>query len=191
MRFIPIREAPRLQGGELHIKGKRMMHPRIVITHPVDREIVELLSHSFEIVPNMTGETLPRHEVLRRAKDAQAVMISPSDVIDEDFLDRCPHLRIVAGTFEGIGQVDIQACTDRGVWVTNVSCVIAASAAVNVVSARDFAFAPENVGRAAALEAAANICEASIGERPKGAVNSLVLPRTAKRIKPGNATSFS
>ena len=162
-----------------------MVNPRIVITHPIDREIVDLLSHSFEVVPHMTGETLPRHEALRRAKDAQAVMISPSDVIDGDFLDQCPHLQIVAGTFDGLGRVDVQACTDRGVWLTNASRVVAAPAA------GDLAFAPENVGRAAALEAAANICEASIGERPKGAVNSLALPRTAKRAKPGNVTSFS
>ena len=143
------------------------MSARVVITHWIDPHIVEFLSHSFEVVPNMTEKSLSREELLRRAYNAQAIMAFPSDVIDEDFLDRCPDLIIVAGTFDGSGQVDVRACTYRGVWVTNVSGLFTES-----IEYVELESAVKEAGDTAALEAAASIFEAFIDERPKRAVNS-------------------
>ncbi len=157
------------------------MIPRVVISGRIDPEIVEFLSHSLAVVPNMNGEALSREDILRRAEDAQAVMVFPTDVIDEDFLDRCPDLVIVAGAFEGLGGVDVEACTRHGVWVTNVQRLIAESMG-NPVSLNQSGFAPEEMRRIAALEASANIFEALIGEHPKGAVN-----RPDRRLKPNGA----
>jgi hypothetical protein len=156
------------------------MIPRVVISGRIDPEIVEFLSHSLAVVPNMNGETLSREDILRRAEDAQAVMVFPTDVIDEDFLHRCPHLVIVAGAFEGLGGVDVEACTRHGVWVTNVQGLIAES--MGNPSLNQSCFAPEEMRRIAALEASANIFEALIGEYPKGAVN-----RPDRHLKPNEA----
>lgn len=154
--------------------GVGAMSPRVVITEWIDPDIVEFLSRSFEVVPNMTGKSLSRQEVLRRAHNAQAVIVFPSDVIDGDFLDSCPDLVIVAGTFDGLGQVDVQACTYRGVWVTNVSGLVTAS-----IGSVELEFTQDGEGRTAVLEAAANIFEAFLEERPKRAVNS-----PHRRLKP-------
>jgi len=147
---------------------------RVVITQWIHPHIVELLSRSLEVVPNMTGKSLSREELLRRAQDAQGIMAFPTDVIDEDLLDWCADLIIVAGAFDGLGRVDVQAWTYRGVWVTNVSGPSTPPFPASFLSRRRSGLSAEEERRMAALalEAAANIFEAFIEERPKGAVNS-------------------
>ncbi len=157
------------------------MSQRVVITEWIHPHIIELLSRSLEVVPNMTGKSLSREELLRRAQGAQAIMAFPTDVIDEDLLDWCADLIIVAGAFDGLGRIDVQACTYRGVWATNASGPSTPSFPAGLVSERRSGSSAEEERRAAglALEAAANIFEALIDERPKGAVNS-----PHRRLKP-------
>ena len=93
---------------------------RVVITHWVHPQIVHFLSHDFEVVPNMSRISLPYEEVLRRARTAHAVMSFMPDRIDRSFLDRCPDLRVIAGVFKGRDNVDVEACTEHGVWFTVV-----------------------------------------------------------------------
>lgn len=95
--------------------------PTVVITHWVDPKVVAALASSCRVVINETRATLPREEVLRRAGGAEAVMAFMPDVIDEDFLARCPRLRIVAGAFKGHDNIDLGACERRGVCVTTVN----------------------------------------------------------------------
>ncbi len=94
------------------------MRPRLVITHWVHPEVVDLLSRSFDVIPNITRETLPRAEVLRRAQEAEAIMIFMPDVIDRSLVEACPRLKIIAGAFKGYDNVDVEACTENGVWFT-------------------------------------------------------------------------
>jgi phosphonate dehydrogenase len=140
------------------------MQPRVVITRRIQPEIVEMLSHTFVIVPNMTATSLSRDELLRRSKDAQALVVTANDVVDRDFLDQCPDLRIIASTFNGPGLVDVQACSDHGVWYTVVE-----------------GLPPESIAQ---LEAAANVFEAFLGKNPKGADNLLqIRQRTTQKSR--------
>ncbi len=92
------------------------MKPKIVMTHWVHPEIVEMLSSVAEVVTNDTLETLPREELLRRSKDADAVMAFMPDSVDDSFLAACPKLKIVFAALKGYDNFDVDACTKRGVW---------------------------------------------------------------------------
>jgi len=96
------------------------MKPKVVITHWVHPEVIEFLSQKCEVVPNITRETLQRGEVIRRTKDAQAIMVFMPDSVDRDFLDACPELKIVAAALKGYDNFDVDACTRYGVWFTIV-----------------------------------------------------------------------
>ncbi|HHG1925275.1 TPA: hydroxyacid dehydrogenase, partial [Klebsiella pneumoniae] len=50
------------------------MLPKLVITHRVHDEILQLLAPHCELVTNQTDSTLTREEILRRCRDAQAMM---------------------------------------------------------------------------------------------------------------------
>jgi phosphonate dehydrogenase len=96
------------------------MKPKIVLTHWVHPEIIDLLQSATEVIPNTTRETLPREEMLLRAKDADALMVFMPDSIDANFLERCPKLKIVSAALKGYDNFDVDACTQRGIWFSIV-----------------------------------------------------------------------
>jgi len=96
------------------------MKPKVVLTHWVHPEIIVLLRDEAEVIPNMTRYTLPRAEILERAKDADALMAFMPDSIDANFLDLCPRLKIVCAALKGYDNFDVDACTRRGVWFSIV-----------------------------------------------------------------------
>ena len=78
------------------------MEPIVVLTHRVHPEILGLLQPHSEVVANQTAQTLPREEILKRAKDAQAMMVFMPDSLDKHFLEACPKLRIVSAALRSI-----------------------------------------------------------------------------------------
>lgn len=96
------------------------MKPKIVLTHWVHPEIINYLQTVAEVLPNTTRETLPREELITRAKDAEALMVFMPDKIDAHFLDACPQLKIVGAALKGYDNLDVDACTQRGIWLSIV-----------------------------------------------------------------------
>ncbi len=96
------------------------MSPRVVVTQRIHAEIADLLRAAAEPVLNESAEPLPRAELLRRARDAQALIVFMPDSIDDAFLAACPRLRIVAAALKGYDNFDVAACTRRGIWFTIV-----------------------------------------------------------------------
>jgi phosphonate dehydrogenase len=105
------------------------MRPRVVITHWVHPEVLELLGGACEVVANPTRDTLPREEVLRRCRDADAALVFMPDRVDEAFLAACPRLKVVAGALKGYDNLDVTACARRGVWCTVVPDLLTAPTA--------------------------------------------------------------
>jgi phosphonate dehydrogenase len=102
---------------------------RIVLTHWVHDEVIELLRRAGDVAPNPTRESLPPAELLDRAAGAEALMAFMPDRVDAAFLERCPRLRVVAGALKGCDNIDVAACTARGVWVTVVPDLLTAPTA--------------------------------------------------------------
>lgn len=96
------------------------MKPKVILTHRVHPEVIELLAEHCEVIPNPSPETLPLDEILQRAKDAEAIMTFMPDRVDEAFLRACPRLRVVGCALKGYDNYDVEACTRHGVWITNV-----------------------------------------------------------------------
>lgn len=96
------------------------MKPRVVLTHRVHQEVLDLLGAQCEVIANQTPETLPRDEIRRRARDADAMMAFMPDKVDAQFLAGCEKLRVVGAALKGFDNFDVTACTSRGVWLTFV-----------------------------------------------------------------------
>jgi phosphonate dehydrogenase len=105
------------------------LRPKVVITHWVHPEVIEFLSQSCEVVANPTRDTLPREEILRRAADAEGLMVFMPDSVDSAFLDACPKLKVIAGALRGYDNFDVNACRDRHIWFTIVPDLLAAPTA--------------------------------------------------------------
>lgn len=96
------------------------MKPRIVLTHWVHPEVLAFLAPHCEVVPNTSRATLVREELLARTRSAHGLMAFMPDLVDAEFLDACPELKIVAGALKGYDNLDAVACAERGIWLTNV-----------------------------------------------------------------------
>jgi lactate dehydrogenase-like 2-hydroxyacid dehydrogenase len=72
------------------------------------------------------GVLMPRAEVLAAVSDADAIINQGELIIDSDFLDQAPKLRIVANIARGFDNLDLAAMTAHGVWATNVPDAFAA-----------------------------------------------------------------
>lgn len=96
------------------------MLPKLIITHRVHDEILQLLAPHCELITNQTDLTLQPEETRKRCRDAQAMMAFMPDRIDAEFLDACPDLRVVGCALKGFDNFDVDACTVRGVWLTFV-----------------------------------------------------------------------
>ncbi len=79
-------------------------------------------------------ERISREELFKRVKDKQGLVCLLTERVDDELLRGASKLRIVANVAVGFDNVDVPACTKRGVAVTNTPGVLDESTA-------DFAWA--------------------------------------------------
>ncbi len=96
-----------------------MDKPRVFITRRLALDPASVLGPGIEIDQFDSEEPLPRGELLKRVAEASALLPILGDRVDRELLDAAPRLRIVANHAVGYDNVDVQACTERGIWVTN------------------------------------------------------------------------
>ncbi|MGF1514626.1 MAG: phosphonate dehydrogenase [Elainellaceae cyanobacterium] len=103
--------------------------PKVVVTHWVHPDVIEFLGQTCDVLENPTRDTLSPEEVLRRAQDAEGLMVFMPDSVDAAFLAACPRLRVIAGALRGYDNFDVEACRDRNIWFTIVPDLLAAPTA--------------------------------------------------------------
>ena len=103
--------------------------PKVVVTHRVHEPVKKFLSYQCEIVANEDRESWSPSTLLSHAHEADALMAFMPDRIDEAFLARCDRLRIVAAALKGYDNIDVEACTRHGVWLTIVPDLLSAPTA--------------------------------------------------------------
>src|SRR3546814_2352406 len=86
------------------------MKPTVVVTHKIHQSTQQLLAPHCELILNQTVETLPRSEIIERARNAQAIMAFMPDRVDEAFLDQCAGLRVIGAALKGFDNFDVDAC---------------------------------------------------------------------------------
>lgn len=77
-----------------------------------------------EVIEPRAGETFTRAELLDLVADADAVLCSLGDRIDDELLDAAPAVRVVANFGVGFDNIDLAAVARRGVVATNTPEVL-------------------------------------------------------------------
>jgi phosphonate dehydrogenase len=96
------------------------MPPKIVVPNWIEPETIARLQAVGDVVANTEREPIARDALRESCRDAVAVMAFMTEWIDDDFLAACPDLKIVVGALKGFDNLDVDACTRRGVLVTYV-----------------------------------------------------------------------
>ncbi|WP_161486249.1 NAD(P)-dependent oxidoreductase [Candidatus Nitrosocosmicus hydrocola] len=88
------------------------------------QRIAEKLNHS-----NIQVEFVNTQEpIIPQIQDSE-ILINSIDKIDKSLIDSCPNLRLVQQSGIGVDSIDIDYCTERGIYVANVPMANAISVA--------------------------------------------------------------
>ncbi len=101
-----------------------MAKPRVYVTHPLFEEARQILDAAADAEYWENEERPPRDEVLRRVKDKEALICLLTEKVNDELLRAAPKLRIVANVAVGFDNIDLDACTKRGVVATNTPGVL-------------------------------------------------------------------
>jgi lactate dehydrogenase-like 2-hydroxyacid dehydrogenase len=87
-------------------------------------EVVAALQESFDVEHNDDDRIWAPEELARRLADKRGVLATVMDRIDEPVLSAAPDLKVVSNIAVGTNNIDIAACTRRGIRVTNTPGVL-------------------------------------------------------------------
>ena len=100
------------------------MKPGVLVTREVFDETLVYLGGHCEVEANQADVPLDADTLAQRLGNKQGVVCSLTDRVDDRLLARCPQLKVVANIAVGYNNIDLDACTARGVMVTNTPGVL-------------------------------------------------------------------
>jgi gluconate 2-dehydrogenase len=100
------------------------MKPKILVTREVFDETLAFLAQHCEVESNQVDHAFDPEALARRLEGKDGVMCALTDRIDDKLLARCPNLKAVANIAVGYNNIDLPACTARGVMATNTPGVL-------------------------------------------------------------------
>ena len=106
----------------------------VLVCRAVFPDIIDRLREHFEVETNEPDAVWTREELIAHLQGKAGVFITGTQPIDAALLDACPELKAVCSMAVGYNNVDVPACTARGVLVSNAPDVLTETTA-------DFGFA--------------------------------------------------
>jgi glyoxylate reductase len=111
-----------------------MGKPKVYVTRIIPDAGLDLIREFCDTTIWQDELPPPREVILRETRAADGLVSLLTDPIDGELLDACPRLRVVSNYAVGFDNIDVPACTERGVLTGNTPGVLTETTA-------DFAFA--------------------------------------------------
>jgi gluconate 2-dehydrogenase len=100
------------------------MKPKVLVTREVFDETLQYLGQYCDVESNQADVAFSQDELARRARDKDGIVCSLTDRIDGALVRGCTNLKAVANIAVGYNNIDVPACTEKGVMVTNTPGVL-------------------------------------------------------------------
>jgi glyoxylate reductase len=101
-----------------------MAIPKVLATRPLFPAAQEILNAGCDAEYWTNPERISREELYKRIKDKDGLVCLLTEKVDLELLNAAPKLRIVANVAVGFDNIDVAACTKRGVAATNTPGVL-------------------------------------------------------------------
>ena len=101
-----------------------MAKPKVLATRPLFPAAQKILNADCDVEYWTASERISREELLRKLKDKEGLVCLLTEKVDVHLLAAAPKLRIAANVAVGFDNIDVQACTKRGVVATNTPGVL-------------------------------------------------------------------
>ncbi len=99
------------------------MKQKVFVTRPIPRPAIELMTAYYDVAVHPSDTALPPVQLGEACRDA-AGMVCVAVRVNEEVLSRAPLLKVVANCGVGYDNIDVAACTRRGIVVTNTPGVL-------------------------------------------------------------------
>lgn len=98
---------------------------RVLVNGMLPTRVTDRLRDSHQVEVWDSDDPIPRPELLRRVAGVEALITVSTAPVDRELLDAAgSQLRVVANVAAGFDNVDLPACAERGVTVTNTPGVL-------------------------------------------------------------------
>ncbi len=111
-----------------------MAKPKVFVSRVIPESGMRMLNEACDVEVWPGELPPPRNVLLEKVRDVDGLLSLLTDKVDDELLDAAPNLRVVANLAVGFDNIDVDACTFRGVLCGNTPGVLTETTA-------DFAFA--------------------------------------------------
>jgi glyoxylate reductase len=101
-----------------------MAKPKVLATRPLFPAAQKILNADCDVEYWTPAERISREELLRKVRDKEGLVCLLTEKVDAHLLAAAPKLRIAANVAVGFDNIDVQACTKRGVVAANTPGVL-------------------------------------------------------------------
>src|ERR1700722_11463642 len=101
-----------------------MPKARVFATRPLFPAAQQILNASCEVEYWTQPERISREELFRRIADKEGLVCLLTERVNEELLRAAPKLRIASNVAVGFDNIDVPACSKRGVVATNTPGVL-------------------------------------------------------------------
>src|SRR5271170_3882589 len=96
-----------------------MAKPKVLATRPLFPAAQAILNASCDVEYWKEAESISKDEMLRKLKDKEGLVCLLTEKVNQELLNAAPKLRIASNVAVGFDNIDVDACTKRGVVATN------------------------------------------------------------------------
>jgi len=101
-----------------------MAKPKVLATRPLFPAAQKILNASCEVEYWTKPERISKEELFKKVKDKEGLVCLLTEKVNAELLNAAPKLRIAANVAVGFDNIDVAACTKRGVAATNTPGVL-------------------------------------------------------------------
>jgi len=101
-----------------------MKKPKVYVTRELPKKALDMISAECEMEVNPHDRVLTREELERAVQGIDGLLCLLTDRIDAELLDFNPDLKVIANYAVGFNNIDVKACTERGIPVSNTPGVL-------------------------------------------------------------------
>jgi glyoxylate reductase len=99
---------------------------------PVAKELLE--KEGFKVTVFNKNRPITKEELLKKAKDADAIISLLTEKFDKEVIDQLPKCKIIANFAVGYNNIDVKYANEKGIIVTNTPDVLTEATAETAVS---------------------------------------------------------
>ncbi len=102
-----------------------MSKPYVYITRSLPEDVVNQFQDIFDIkMWSYEEKPVDRETLLQEANKADALITMLSDKVDEELLNECQQVKVIANLAVGYDNIDVQKAEEKGVTITNTPDVL-------------------------------------------------------------------